>query len=259
MAKLPSTPRLHEVLAVEQSLAATARKINGETIKTFGSKNEHFMAMHTAVKHFAAEDAHLNVEDGKEMPTTVFEKLTYNARSNVKAWDAYMQKSATNQTARADIMIDGTIIAEDVPAEALLGMEQKIADLRAVYEAIPTLAPGPDWQPDPSQKPGVYRAARIDTTFRTRKVTKPVVLVPATEHHPAQVDKVVEDVPIASLERSTWSSMLTPAEKSDLLERIDALLRATKEARNRANSAEVVKCSIGKAVFSYIHGSIVKS
>lgn len=71
----------------------------------------------------------------KAMVTTVFDKLIYNAASNVRAIDSYYQKEATNQEARADIIIDETTLAMSVPATVLLGLETRLAELRKVYEA----------------------------------------------------------------------------------------------------------------------------
>lgn len=50
------------------------------------------------------------------------------------------------------------------------------------------------------------------------------------------------------------SGMLSPSEKSDLLERTDNLIRAVKEARQRANTVEaVVQKGFGDTIFGYLH------
>ena len=252
-------PKLHEVLAVESGLQTAAKKINEETIKTFGKKDEHFVETVTQLRHFAEEDSKLDVDEAKAMVTTVFDKLLYTVKPNVRALDAYMQKEATNQLAKADIEIDGKVISAGVPATVLLGLETKLTELRAVYEAIPTLAPGPTWEIDRDKRKegGVYRSMSPDVTFRTRKTVKPIVMAPATEHHPAQVQAISEDVPIAKITKQHWSGMITSGQKSDLLERLDQLLRAVKRARQRANATDVVKGSIGKELFDFIHAGIV--
>ena len=48
--------------------------------------------------------------------------------------------------------------------------------------------------------------------------------------------------------------MISPSEKSVLLSRIDKLIMAVKQARQRANTQEVVKTTIGKEIFNYIMG-----
>lgn len=252
-------PKLHEVLAVESGLQTAAKKINEETIRTFGKKDEHFVETTREVKHFAEEDQKLDTAETKAMVTTVFDKLLYNAGPNIRAYDAYLQKEATNQKATADVVVGDKTLLTDVPATVLLGLETKLTELRAVYEAIPTLQPGPTWLSDADARAagGVYKAADLDVTFRTRKTVRPIIMAPATEHHPAQVNAVQEDVPIARITTSHKSGMLTSAQKSDLLERIDRLLRAVKRARQRANSTEVEKRQMGKVLFDFLHQGIV--
>ena len=48
--------------------------------------------------------------------------------------------------------------------------------------------------------------------------------------------------------------MISPAEKSAILGRLDKLTRAVKKARQKANTAEVTKVTIGEELFKYIHG-----
>lgn len=252
-------PKLHEVLAVESGLQTAAKKINEETVRTFGKKDEHFVETTREVKHFSEEDQKLDTSETKAMVTTVFDKLIYNAGPNIRAYDAYLQKEATNQKAHADVVIGEKTLLTAVPATVLLGLETKLTELRVVYEAIPTLQPGPTWQSDSAARGagGVYRAAEPDVTFRTRKTVRPIIMAPATEHHPAQVQAVQEDLPIARITTSHKSGMITSAQKSDLLERIDQMLRAVKRARQRANATEVEKRQMGKVLFDFIHGGIV--
>ena len=252
-------PKLHEVLAVEQGLQTAAKKINEETIRTFGKKDEHFVETTRAVTHFEEADQKLDTTETKAMVSTVYDKLLYNQVSNIRALDAYLQKEATNQKASADIVVGDQTLATGVPATVLLGLETKLAELRAVYDAIPTLAPGPTWEKDLEARSGggVYRAASPDVTFRTRKTVRPIIMAPATDHHPAQVQAINEDIPVARITTTHKSGMITSAQKSDLLERVDRLLRAVKRARQRANNTEVEKRNIGKVLFDFIHQDIV--
>jgi len=91
--------------------------------------------------------------------------------------------------------------------------------------------------------------------MRTEKRTEPVVLAPATDKHPVQVKEVTKDVNIGKYIESVWSGMISPAEKSDLLSRIDALLITVKQARQRANNTDIVNIHIGQVFADYIMGS----
>jgi hypothetical protein len=250
--------KLHEILAVETGLLGTAEKTNTETIKTFNKKDEHFVETHRAVTHLDEKtEKHLNTEETKAMVTTVIAKLGYNAGANIRAIDAFYQKGATNQAAVADLEVDGKVLAAGVPATVLLGLEQKFTKLRAVYDAIPTLAPGPVWMPAADRGPGVFRSEHPTKTFRTKKTLRPVEMSPATKEHPAQVQAVAEDVPVAEIIIQEWSGMMTSADKSILLGRLDTLIRAAKQARQRANNTEVKKVQMGRQLFDYLHANIV--
>jgi len=64
-------------------------------------------------------------------------------------------------------------------------------------------------------------------------------MVPPTDKHPAQVKELMEDVPIGTILVQEWSSLLTPAQKGGILDRVEELIRVVKKARSRANEAEV--------------------
>lgn len=249
--------KLHEVLAVESGLQSAAKKTNDDTITTFGKRDENFISIVRQMTYFNDEETRLNTIETKEMPTTVPDRLNALVAPNARALDAYLQKEATNQKATADIVIGDAILAADVPGTVLLGLETKLAELRKVYEAIPTLAPGPVWVLDADTRKGVYKAQTVATTFSTRKTMRVITMAAATEHHPAQVATVPEDVAVAKIEVQAWSGMMTVAHKTDLLERLDQLLRAVKRARQRANATEVVVRDIGRTLFDFVHEGIV--
>ena len=76
---------------------------------------------------------------------------------------------------------------------------------------------------------------------------------PGDKNHPAQVEKVTENKIIGEYVKTGWSSMITPARKAKLLDRLEGLIRAFKEARMRANNQEVVRNDIGQIIFDYLH------
>lgn len=249
-------PKLHEVLAVDSDLAETAKKIAAEALGTFMKKADHFFGATKRLEMF--DESRKQEEEGasesKELVTTVQEKLDYVAEHIVRHLDCLAQKESTNQVAIADVeMEDGTKLLDTVPATLLLSLENKLALFRKMYEGIPTLAPGIDWAEDPTQKEGVYKAQNDIIRHKTEQTFKSKILVEPTTEHPAQIEKWTEQVPIGNFITTQWSGMVSPARKSELLGRIDALLRAIKKGRMRANSTEVIKKSIGKVFFDYIH------
>jgi hypothetical protein len=251
-------PMLHEILAVEVDAQGVAKRILPETVHTFKEKAAHFNSSYRTLKLFEnkgeeTERAEQAEAQSVEMVTTVHEKLQYTLDQVTRFYDVVLQKEATNQVAKADLIVNNVVVAKDLPATFLLGMETKLKDLRAVYEAIPTLAPGIKWEADETKGKHVYRAATPEIRAKTTKAFRHQVLVAATDKHPAQIEKWEETVNIGAYTKETWSSCLTPTEKSTLLGRIDDLIQATKQARMRANATPVVPVSIGRALINFIH------
>jgi hypothetical protein len=252
--------KLHEILAVEGDHKKVAEEVINEAINTLSKKADHFIGKRTEIQHFKEEDRPLDTVAIKEMVTTVPEKLEYVGEMVTRWYDSYLEKETTNQTAKADVIINGNVFLKDVPVIVLLGMEQRLKDLRNVYSAAPTLAPGLKWQRDPTGKQGQYfYENRGDAKFGTKKVFKAFVKAPATDKHPAQVDTYTEDEKISRITESVWSGCLSVNEKSHLIDRVDELIQAFKKARQRANDAEIVKSSMGAKIFEFLHGPLTKA
>jgi len=247
---------LHELLAVEGDLAGVAKKVIDEAEHTFRQKQDHFWGSHKTLKMFnedreneeAAGEAH------KEMVTTVDDKLKYVFEHVVNYYDAMLQKEATNQTARADLVVDGKVLAKDVPATYLLGMESRLKALRTMCESIPTLSPGVRWIPDTERGEGVYRAEHPEVTNKTEQVLRFQEVSKATNQHKAQVETWKDNVPVGRYTTEKWCGAYSPAQKSDILGRVDQLIQAVKQARQRANTAPVIKCNVGKEIVDFIMG-----
>lgn len=248
--------KLHELIAVEADTQTTAKKVVEEATVTFSKKADHFIEKVVRLEMFDEKDKNQERTDAKAMVTTVFQKLDYVRKSVGKYYDLLLQKEKTNQNARADLVVDGVVLLKDVPGTFLLGMENRLKELRAMYEAIPTLQPGPFWMEDPTKDKGVYRSRDAEVRFKTEKKLQYQIITPATDKHPAQVEKWMADVPVGRYVEDVWSSMLSPTQKSELLGRIDNLIRACKKARQRANTTEVSEGEAGTVLFNYIHNGM---
>jgi hypothetical protein len=244
--------KLHELLAVEQDLAGTFKTIIAETMVTFTKRADHFMGFNRSLEwHKDGEPP--SPPEHKALDTTVQKRLDYQQKSVVRYLDAVLQKEATNQITAADIVIDGVIIATGIPATYLLGLETKLKHLRETYAKIPTLSPGTEWQLAPDKGEGIYEHVHPEKQFKTERIIVPQILYEATKEHPAQVEKLEQVQNVGTYTRQAWSGMMTPAEKSKLLGKIDKLSRAVKKARQRANNTDIVKKTIGKELFDFIN------
>jgi len=247
--------KLHEVLAVENELGGIDTKIREETAATFSKKAEHFIGWHKRYEPLDENDADGKTPDeNHEMVTTVRQKLDYMFEHVARYIDAVYQKECTNQNATADIIIDGVIIAAEMPATFLLGLESKLKKWREVFDAIPTLPPGTAVELDPTQGAGVYVSKNDESRRKTKKTVNHKVLYEATKDHPAQIEKWNDDVVIGWTHTKAWYGFYSPAEKSEVLGRLDALARAVKQARQRANCQEVTNDHVGDALINYIMG-----
>ena len=80
----------------------------------------------------------------------------------------------------------------------------------------------------------------------------PVVLAAATDKHPAQVKESTADVVVGMFTTKIWSGAMTTQQKADVLALLDKLTVAAKQARNRANTVEVVHNTIGNVIVGEI-------
>lgn len=246
--------KLHELIAVFPDTTNVAQAAIEEAKVTFAKKPDHFRGQTRSVNYINEARSSENVTDTKAMVTTVGEKLAFLGKQVSRHWDALLQLEDANQRAKADVIVDGTVIVKDAPATWLLGMENRLKNYREVLLHIPTLDPAMVWTNDELAGKGAYRALP-QYVFKTEKTINHKVLYEATKEHPAQIREWSEDVPVAKVEVIHTSGMLTPADKSAMLERCDRIIRAVKQARQRANATEVSKIHAAKAIIDYVHGS----
>ena len=244
--------KLHALLAVEPDKKGAAEKILAETINTFNKKQDHFTGQLRQYATVNDGDIERFDDEKKAMVTTVREKLNYTETSLIDLIDILYQKEETNTQARADLVVGDVVLEKNVPATVLLNMENRFKAIRLMYQEIPTLLPDEEWTLDPTLKDTYKSKAKV--TYKTKKVTTPLILYPHTDKHPAQIKEVVEDVRQGSWTTTKWSGMLSPSEKSELLGRVDTLIQAIKVARVKANDQEAATCKLGQQLFDYING-----
>ncbi|MBV1952734.1 MAG: hypothetical protein KUG64_11145 [Cycloclasticus sp.] len=246
--------KLHEVLAVEADKKGVADRISAETLQNFRSKHQLFMGNSKKLQMDVAgqESLEKSGSELQEITTTVPDRLNYTTEALTSWLDVVGQKEATNQEAVGDIIIDGVTIANNVPATFLLGLETKLKAIRGLYEAIPTLTAGTIWIPDGTE-PNVFRGQEPEIRAKTQKKMQVLTLAPATKEHPAQVKEYNEEVVVGKFTTHFSSGMISSHRKSELLGRVDKLIQATKQARQRANNIDVVDFKIGDDLFGFIN------
>jgi hypothetical protein len=244
---------MHQLLAVEKDVVGKANSIIEETLKTFKEKFTEFYSGRIKIyKPFDDSDRDLVPPDSKEFVDTVPSKLKYTFDAVGTEYDFLLQKEETNTRAKADLVVDGVTIGTALPATFLLTLEKRLEKIRGVILAAPTLPNGLKWVLDPQKGPDVYKLAENLVSYRTRKISVPFVLSPATEKHPAQVSKEERTETIGAYNEMDWDTRVTSAYKSQLLGQVDKLLLATRKAVRVANDIEASTATIGTKIFSFI-------
>lgn len=246
--------KLHELLAVEKNYNDQAGKTRSELMKTFQDKKHLFgMKVQTYQDHEPGKEP--VTEAQSDIQSTVTDELSkWFAPIFAKALDAGNAVDVANAHAKADVIVeDGTVVLTDVPTTSLLRIEHRLQELHELLVHIPTLDSAKGFKLDPDKGKGIFKAREVRRA-KTKKIFRPMIMVPATPQHPAQVKELYEDEPVGEFLDQEWSSLITSAVKADLLDNCDKLMRAIKKARARANSHEIdtSTTSIGEKIFSYL-------
>lgn len=162
------------------------------------------------------------------------------------------RKDYTNCVAKADVVVGEKTIFKDAPVSFLLFLEKQMNDMRTFASELPILDEGENWAKDVNS--GLYKAEPT-STHRTKKVSKPIVMYPATPEHPAQTVMATEDIIAGFWTQVKQSGAMPKPEKEALVARIDVLQNAIKQAREAANMTdEVPTGQVGTALFDYLKG-----
>jgi hypothetical protein len=231
-------PKLHELLAVEANLKGQADTTRKDLMNTFDKKKHHFSEVITTFKP-STEGIPDKVESQLGLQTTVKKEIAWISEKLVAALDVAYQVEIANTLARADVQLeDGTVILKSLPATSLLQLEKRLKEIQEFVMTIPTLDPAKSFEPDPAKGEGIFKARDVEKP-RTEKKFEYVVMVQPTKEHPAQVKELVVDRPVGVVLQQEWSSLITVAEKGDMLDRVEILTRAIKKARSKANEQDI--------------------
>lgn len=195
-------------------------------------------------------------EDGTTFPAEA-KKVQINSddvflevsRMMADLFDITAQKDWANQTARADVVVDGEVLIKDVPPTFLLFLAKQLTDLYNFVDKFVELKSEIDWSRD--ETTGLYKSEPV-TTHKTEKVQKPIMLAPATEHHPAQTQMITQDQTVGHWKAVHFSGALSRPRKTILKERIQKVLRAVKESLETANMVPAADKTIGESFFKFL-------
>ncbi len=196
--------------------------------------------------------------NGEKLPRET-QKIQYTAKGLIEQattkwtelWDLVLTQDTANQTAKADIVVDGKIVLAKVPVTNLLFLEKQVNDLETFISKLPTPDASEDWKHDPNS--GNLRSG-IAETIKTKKVPTHYEKAPATKEHPAQVEFFHHDVPVGTWTTIQFSGAVQTDQKTEWLIHVKKLKDAIKVAREEANTLEVEVKKSGDSLFGYVFG-----
>jgi hypothetical protein len=243
-------PKLCQIIAVE-----SGEKARGERVLTDAY---HLFQKGALLSGITKSYSPLDEEKGEPLPserTLVQIRATEVIDEVVQGLSALLDVTATkdwaNCMARANVVVDGETVLEDVPVTYLLFLEKQLVNIRTFIAKLPTLDPAEEWAWSAGQN---CWATPVVETAKTKKVKTKIVLADATEHHPAQVELYDIDERVGTWKTIKYSGAMEASRVKTLLKRVEALQAAVKFAREEANSIDAPKQTVGKKVFDFILG-----
>jgi hypothetical protein len=242
--------KLHELLAAEKTPTAAWNQLYEDTLKKFKNP-QHFFNGHSkslkmindSAENSAVEDQN---RDEKPVTTTVVDTLEYALDIFARAEDLQYQKNMTNTRAFGTVNFRGQPLLVDLSVDELLGLEARLMRLRQLFAEMPTLDATKEWVPSPLR--AVWALRYPEETVKTEKIVVPIVMSPATDKHPAQVQAVGKDVVVGKFTLVKRSGEATAQQKADMLKLTDELMVEVKQARMRANETVAVTEKIADKV-----------
>lgn len=247
---------LHELLAAEKTRVSATSLLLGETREKFGKVDSYFKGHVKTLKMLEDNPANKALEDTsrdeKPLPTTVAATVGYVLGNWAQTEDLLFQKNKSNQNARADIELYGTVILSDIPVDELMGLEHRLVEMRKLLQLAPTLDASLRWKLDPNAGSHVWVTEVDDEGVKTEKQNYAIILAPATEKHPAQVKEASKDVVVGKFITKRFSGALTTIQKAETLSLLDDLVMEVKKSRIRANQTPAVTDKIGEVITNLV-------
>lgn len=243
--------KLHQILALEKGAKGDTESAVTRAYQV-AQKPGLFLGLTRVYEPVDDEDRDRLPTERKIVQETAEGVLARAAVAWSRQADVTATKDASNQLARADVIVDGQVLLSGVPVTTLLYLEKTLTNVATMIRKLPTLDPEVVWHPDVAT--GMWRS-EPEQTVRTRKIPRAFVKAPATDRHPAQVDTFTEDVIVGTWTRTLLSGALPSARKAELLSRVERLADAVKLAREYANQVDVQDRKIGVALFDHLLAS----
>lgn len=257
------TQQLHTVIALRDSVKS--RKIQQVTeTHRLSTKHDLYEGL-TRSYQPRTEDGDPLPTENKNIQVDADDMLNQFVRSVSRDWDMMATIDATNQHAIADVEVPTgatttagepvyRTVLRNVPATYLLFLTRELDDVYTFVSKLPVLDPAARWTYDANVAASVAEPVQTQRTKKVRKNHAKWTPTPGNDKHPAQVEVYDEDVVVGDWTLVRRSGALPLERKTRLLERIDELRLAVREARERANQTPVTNVTVSRQVFDHLFG-----
>lgn len=242
-------PRLNQIIAIEDG----AKKTEYADL----SKSHHVLQKAELFSGFIAtyapftEDPTLKQPDQRKVTQQNATEIIKQTQAGLtEYWDIVATKDMGNCSAKADVVVDGVKLAENIPVTYLLFLEKQLNDLRTFISKLPVLDPSKEWEYDANK--GMYKAKFPEQRIKTRKVHKSLVKIEPGPHSQGQAEIITVDEPEGTWTQVDMSTAYPQDEIRDMLDRVSRLQAAVKSAREEANSISVEKASVASKLLHYV-------
>lgn len=242
--------KIHQLIAILQSVKNKSGK-EKTAIYQLAQKTELFKGLSRTYEP-RQEEGYVYPPESKSVQKQATELMQQFQTACTELFDLCATQEKSNTKAKASVTVDGQVILTDVPVGTLLFLEKQLADVRTFIGKLPVLEIDQEWIYDSNR--GCY-ATPPKQTAKTKKISKPVVLYEATKEHPAQVKEVSEDIIEGTWSLINFSGALPQDQITEMLRRVDKLLKAVVIAREEANSAAIEEQQIAQPIFNYLFKS----
>jgi hypothetical protein len=258
--------KLFVTIAKKDTGKSVFENMVSERIRTFDKKTDHFKGIN---KVFTSKIEEIPEEDSKYVDgsfdvsrfpneykapvSSVKEQLSFMAMSAIEYVNTSLTIERTNASGlvKADLIVRGQTLGQFSSAE-LLSLRNFIREFKKVYSKIPTYDPNGSWKTEKTED-GWYQSEKI-TSAKGRQVKDWKIVAPANQYQKeAQVKDFTKELLLGNYDTVHYSTMFSPKEKNDLLQRTQELLVAIDVAIKQANDVKVVEADEAEKIMNFLH------
>src|SRR5215813_7622534 len=151
-------PKLNQIIAVQAGKKAQAKETLTEAYHQI--KKPDLLAGLVRTYQPRDEGGEPQPEERKQAQVKVPDLIRKVTADLVEMFDVVATQDWANCQARADVVVDGRKVVENVPVTHLLFLEKQLVDIRTFIEALPILDAAEEWEYKPEFDSFVSRPSR---------------------------------------------------------------------------------------------------